>query len=160
MKSTIDSKKFRNACGSFATGITIIGSELDNQIHGMTANGFMSVSLDPPLIVVSIGKNQKMHDIILRSGQYSVSVLSEHQKEISNHFAGQHNPKLKVDFEKKEGIPFLQQNSSYFLTQVVSTHSEGDHTLFVGKVVAFDVQEKETPLLFYKGQYRTLQKEQ
>mgnify|MGYP005990625569 CR=1 FL=1 len=152
----IDTKEFRNACGNFATGVTIVTStSKDGEVQGMTVNGFMSVSLDPALIVVSIGKNQKMHNTIKESGIYGVSVLNDGQKEISNHFAGMHNSELIVEFSSKDNIPYLTENIACFLTKVTQCIDAGDHTLFIGEVFSFEMKEG-LPLMFYKGSYRNL----
>lgn len=155
----IDPKEFRNVCGEFATGVTIVSSKSGNQNYGMTVNGFMSVSLDPPLIVVSIGKNQKLHDIIADSGIYSVSILSEYQMELSNHFAGMHNPDLVIDFEEQNGIPYLKGCNAHIVAKVVSAYQEGDHTLYVGEVNHFESKEGENPLLFFKGKYKNIKED-
>ena len=79
VESQFDSRTFRFACGCFATGITVITTEIDGEIHGMTANAFMSVSLDPPLVVVSVDHKARLHDLIPQSGKYAVSILSKEQ---------------------------------------------------------------------------------
>ena len=156
----IDPKEFRNRCGDFATGVTIICSKDDtNEVHGMTANGFMSVSLDPALVVVSIGKKQKSHELIKKSGTYSVNILGASQVAISNHFAGRPNPELALEFKDKDGIPVLASCISNFTAKVKSMHDEGDHTLFVGEVLSFEQVHEEAPILFHAGGYRELKEQ-
>ncbi|WP_369048164.1 flavin reductase family protein [Tenacibaculum sp. UWU-22] len=152
--------KFRNSCGAFATGITVITSKFNDNISGMTANGFMSVSLEPPLIAVSIGLKQNMHETIMRSNVFGVSILDHNQENISNHFAGKHNPDLQIEFSESNGIPYLTDNHAYFLAKVVSKHKEGDHTIFIGEVLEHGTNDKNTPLLFYKGNYKKINHKQ
>ncbi|PCI04987.1 MAG: flavin reductase [Flavobacteriaceae bacterium] len=149
-------KKFRNTCGKFATGVTIVTSTSHKETLGMTANGFMSVSLDPALIVVSIGKKQKMHDAIIKNKNFGVSILTSKQEALSNHFAGQKDPNLIVNFQKVNGVEVLEENLAHFVAELVSSHEEGDHTLFIGKVTDFDFNEKESDPLLYFGGYKTL----
>ena len=154
----IETKEFRNSCGNFGTGVTVVTSVTsDGTIQGMTANGFMSVSLNPRLIVVSIGKNQNIHDTILESGFYGVSILNDDQMDLSNHFAGNHDPDLVIDFSEKENIPYLSENIAYFLTRVTQVVDAGDHTLYIGEVIEFNKREG-LPLMFYQGKYRNLSK--
>ena len=86
--AAIDSRALRNACGLFATGITVVTTEVDGDVHGMTANAFMSVSLDPPLLVISVGHKARLHDLLKQTGRYAVSILRHDQEDYSSHFAG------------------------------------------------------------------------
>ena len=83
----IDPAEYRRALGRFASGITVVTTSHDGHAHGMTANGFMSVSLDPPLVVVSLANTCRLHSLLPASGRYGVSVLSESQEPLSRHFA-------------------------------------------------------------------------
>lgn len=85
----MDDRTFRNAMGRFATGVTIVTTQVGDDTHGMTANAFMSVSLDPKLVTISIDHNARMYERIKASGQFAVSILTDEQKEVSMHFAGQ-----------------------------------------------------------------------
>lgn len=152
-KLAIDTNKFRKACGAFATGITVVAAKTDTDMQVMTANGFMSVSLNPSLIVVSVGNQQKIHNTISKSGQYGVSVLGTSQIEVSNHFGGKFNPDLKIEFKDKENIPYLSKNIAYFLAKVKSSYVVGDHTLFIGEADQFGESNQKGPLLYSKSQY-------
>ena len=155
-KMAIDPREFRNVCGAFATGVTVVTAKTDNDMQGMTANGFMSVSLDPALIVISVGNNQKIHKTITESGRYAVSILGASQIEVSNHFGGKLNPDLKIEYKGMEQTPYLSENIAYFLAKVKSSYVEGDHTLFIGEVEHFSISNQEDPLLFSKGQYKNI----
>lgn len=150
-------KLFRNACGKFATGVTVITQKTDDKVHGMTANGFMSVSLDPELIVISVGKKQRMHTLLMEGNEFGVSILSENQQDLSNHFAGRPDENLNVQFDHIKGAAKIADAIGYFIAEIKSRHDEGDHTLFVGKVTDFGITEEDKkPLLFYSGNYKNI----
>lgn len=149
----MDNRLFRNAMGKFATGVTVLITENDGVPHGMTANGFMSVSLDPKLVVISIGHKAKFLEKVTLSKKFSVNILSEDQEHYSRHFAGQQEQ--EVQFANLSGLPVLDGAIAQIACEVVSEHEEGDHTLFIGKVIDLRIEDKN-PLLFFGGQYRQL----
>ncbi|MCM3723240.1 flavin reductase family protein [Solibacillus sp. FSL W7-1472] len=149
----MDDRLFRDAMGKFATGVTVLLTENDGEIHGMTANGFMSVSLSPKLVVISIGEKAKFLEKVSQSKKYTVNILAEDQEHYSRHFAGR--PGEAVEFEILAEQPVLKGAIAQLTCEVVSEHVEGDHTLFIGKVVDLRLEEKD-PLLFFGGKYRKL----
>jgi flavin reductase (DIM6/NTAB) family NADH-FMN oxidoreductase RutF len=153
----MDDRLFRNAMGSFATGVTVIATETQNEIHGMTANAFMSQSLDPKLVVISLKEDAQMLKRIKESGHFSVNVLSEEQKDLSMIFAGQVDSDEAVQFEYLDGKPVVPGAIAQVVCHVKSEYVEGDHTLFIGQVTDVRLEEGE-PLIFSKGKYRALEK--
>lgn len=151
----MDDRTFRSAMGKFATGVTVITTEIDGEAHGMTANAFMSVSLDPKLVVVSIGEKAQMLEKIKNSKKFAVNILAANQQELSMIFAGQIKEKKDVSFENLGGLPVLEGAVAQVACEVVNEHVEGDHTLFIGRVMDIHLGEEE-PLLFFNGQYRAL----
>jgi flavin reductase (DIM6/NTAB) family NADH-FMN oxidoreductase RutF len=151
----MDDRQFRNAMGKFATGVNVIATETDGKLHGMTANAFMSVSLDPKLIVISIKDDAKMLDKIKESNQFSVNVLSCEQQEESMIFAGQKKPEVEFEFDYLEGVPVVKNSLAQLSCEVHNEHVEGDHTLFIGRVTGLELLEGE-PLIFNCGKYREL----
>ena len=95
---TFDSRAFRNALGQFATGVTVITVKGPEGLHGMTANAFTSVSLDPPLVLVCIDKRNRTHALIQEVGRFGVSVLAEDHENVSRHFAGAREIPIDVTF--------------------------------------------------------------
>jgi len=95
---SIDPRQFRNALGRFASGVTVITTEHEGRTHGMTANAFVSVSLDPPLVLVSVDNRAQMHQLLALAPRYGVSVLAEDQEMLSNHFAGRATEGLQIPF--------------------------------------------------------------
>ena len=153
--AAIDSRALRNACGLFATGITVVTTEVDGDVHGMTANAFMSVSLDPPLLVISVGLKARLHDLLKQTGRYAVSILRHDQEDYSSHFAGWPVEGLEVRFERCHDYPVLPDALAYFVCKVVDAHPAGDHTLYIGQIEYLEHDAGE-PVLFYSGKYRQM----
>ena len=97
----MDDRQFRQAMGKFATGVTVITTEVEGEVHGMTANAFMSVSLNPKLVVISIGERAQMLEKIKNSKKFAVNILSGEQQEYSMLFAGQIKEK-RQEIRKEE----------------------------------------------------------
>ncbi|UTR08458.1 flavin reductase family protein [Alkalihalobacillus sp. LMS6] len=155
----MDSQKFRKAMGKFTTGVTVIATETEKNVYGMTANAFMSLSLDPQMIVISVGEKAKLKGRIQESGKFSVNILADNQQELSMLFAGQIKEKKEIDFAYLEGTPIIPKAVASIACEVSSEYLEGDHTLFVGKVLDIQLEDEE-PLVFYSGKYRALQGEE
>lgn len=150
-----EARKFRDAMGTFATGVTVVTTKVARDEFGMTANAFMSVSLDPKLVVISVDKKAKMHEYIRNSGSFAVSILSSEQKEISMQFAGQKKDGYDVPFEHLTDFPVIRGALAQVVCRVVRAHEEGDHTLYIGEVEHLQVNEGD-PLLFFAGNYREI----
>ncbi|MBV8903710.1 MAG: flavin reductase family protein [Acidobacteriia bacterium] len=153
-----DTRQFRNALGRFASGVTVVTTCYEGQTHGMTANAFVSVSLAPPLVLVSLDNRAFMHRILREAGRYGVSVLSEDQERLSNHFAGRTIEGLHIRFTERQGMRLLEGAVAYFVVSVVDAHPAGDHTLYIGQVEHFEARD-DRPLLFYSGKYQQLRPE-
>ncbi|MBH0229378.1 flavin reductase family protein [Halobacillus yeomjeoni] len=151
----MDDRMFRTAMGKFATGVTVIASELDGEVHGMTANAFMSVSLDPKLVLISVGTDAKMNKIIQESQKFTVNILSGSQKEMSMIFSGQIKEERKVDFDIFEGLPVIENSLVSMACNVYETFEAGDHTLYVGEVMNLSLKDGE-PLTFFEGKYKQM----
>ena len=153
--SSFDPRQFRNALGRFASGVTVVTTRYEDRPHGMTANAFVSVSLDPPLVLVSLDNRSNMHRLLPATLRYGVSVLAEHQEKLSNHFAGRTVEGLHLRFVERQGVPLLEGAVAYFVVQVIDAHPAGDHTLYIGRVEHFESRD-DRPLLFYAGKYQQL----
>ena len=138
--------------------MTVITTEQEGQTHGMTANAFVSVSLDPPLVLVSLDNRAYMHQILPVIGRYGVSVLGEEQQQLSNHFAGRTVEGLHIRFVARCGVPLLEGAVAYFVVEVLDVHPAGDHTLYIGRVAHYESRDGQ-PLLFYAGRYQQLRAE-
>lgn len=150
-----DSRELRDALGRFATGVTVVTALENGKTHGMTANAFVSVSLDPPLVLVSLDNRSHMHRILPAAWRYGISVLAEDQRALSDHFAGRTTENADIRFISRAGTALLDGAVAHFVVRVVDTHPAGDHTLYVGLVEFFECGD-DKPLLFYAGKYQQL----
>ena len=157
-EAAIDPREFRRALGHFATGVTVITTEVQGATHGMTANAFMSVSLNPPLVVVAIDQRARINQFLAESGRYGVSVLAVHHDKLSAHFAGRPQEDVEFQFVRRQEMPLIHDAVVHVVARVAAVHSAGDHTLYVGGVEYLDWQDGH-PLLFYAGRYRQLDME-
>ncbi len=149
-EGVIDPREFRNALGRFATGVTVVTTEVDGATHGMTANAFMSISLNPPLVAVAIDNRAKINPFLEQSGRFGVSILAVHHDQVSMHFAGRPQADVEFHFVRRHETPLIQDAVAHIVAQVVAVHPAGDHTLYVGQVEYLDWQDGH-PLLFYAG---------
>lgn len=154
--TAIDPRQLRDACGQFGTGVTVVTTHCDGHDHGMTANAFMSVSLDPPLIAVSIAATAKMLPRIQTAGRFAVSVLADAMDDIAWHFAGRPDPRFTDLLETVDGLPVVRGAVVTFVTDVHAAVVAGDHTIFIGHVRSLAMTEGKKPLLFFKGKFARL----
>ena len=153
--TAFDPTLFRRVMGRFATGVTVITAEADGGVRGMTANAFMSGSLSPPLCIISVSKKARLHGTLIASKHFGVSMLAQGQEAISRHFAGQGPTEPDLLFEHMQGVPVLANVCAALAAEIEAQHDCGDHTLFVGRVLALRDDERP-PLVFHGGKYATL----
>jgi len=155
----MDPKAFRRVLGLFATGVTVVAAQHDDEIHGMTANAVTSVSLDPLLVLVCVGKHARMNQFIQGAGGFSINVLAEDQESLSRYFSGAwpHQGPPEFRFVPWPGGPRLV-GALVAVGCVVERRVEaGDHSIVLGRVVALhEDSQHPQPLLFYGGRYRRL----
>jgi flavin reductase (DIM6/NTAB) family NADH-FMN oxidoreductase RutF len=144
--------EFRRTLGMFATGVTVITRLVEEQIHGMTANAFMSVSLQPPLIVISVDRRARMNNLLREGVRFGVSVLEERQSVLSDRFAGRGGEGPEPEFELVHDTPLVEGALAHLVARVVRSYWGGDHSLFLGRVEYVRYGEG-TPLLFHGGGY-------
>jgi flavin reductase (DIM6/NTAB) family NADH-FMN oxidoreductase RutF len=154
-KAVLDSRAFRNTLGRFATGVTVITTVVDGKIHGMTASAFMSVSLEPPLVMVSVDRRAHLHSLLGVGSRYGVSILDKDQQAYSQHFAGFGAEDLTPEFIWAAEMPLIKDALAYIVARVVDAHPAGDHTFFIGQVEHVEWREGE-PLLYFSGRYGDL----
>jgi flavin reductase (DIM6/NTAB) family NADH-FMN oxidoreductase RutF len=146
----------RSTLGMFATGVTIITTRVGEQVHGMTANAFMSVSLEPPLVLISVDRRTKMCTLLHENSTYGVSVLCEGQSALSDRFAGRPGSEgAEPRFELIHDTPLVEGALAGFVSKVVRSYWGGDHSLFLGRV-EFARTGEGAPLLFHGGRYERL----
>jgi len=148
----MDDRFFRNAMGKFATGITVVTTEVKGEAHGMTANAFVSVSLNPKLILVSIDKRAKMLGYIQETKKFAVSFLSSQQQSESMRFAGQLKDESIYCFEQYGGQPVIKDALANLVCTVFNEIEAGDHILFIGEVKELKISDG-VPLVYFQGKY-------
>jgi flavin reductase (DIM6/NTAB) family NADH-FMN oxidoreductase RutF len=154
--------EFRKAMGCFATGVTIITVDDNGEVHGMTANAFASVSLDPLLVLVCVDQQARTHAHLHTKQRFGVNVLAEDQQAISEYYAhrpeagSQPGPQIGAHFERtRHGTPVLHGALAYLECRLHKTQDAGDHTIFIAEVEDVVVRDGN-PLLFFQGQYREI----
>lgn len=151
-----DARGFRSALGAFATGVTVVAtrSVKDGSSRAFTANSFSSVSLDPPLVSVCLGKNSASLAEFETAETYSISILEASQKETSNAFAAR-DPAVKIAATAslaQHDAPYVAGSLASFICQRHAVVDAGDHVILLGRVVKFRVNEGQ-PLGFFRGAY-------
>lgn len=153
----MDNRVFRDAMGKFATGVTVVATEENGEFKGMTVNAFMSVSLNPRLIAISIDEKASLYQTLQETGKFGISVLKENQQDLSMIFAKQKEKDRDVVFNLLEGNPIIQGALAGLSCEVKETAMTGDHMIFIAEVVGIQVEEG-SPLVFYSGNYSPLSK--
>jgi flavin reductase len=158
MRRAFDDLVFRAVLGRFATGVIVLSTGPRRAPHAMTVNAFMSGSLDPPLVVVSVGKKARMRTRLQTARRFGVSILAEAQEPASRHFAGQAVAGFAPAFEELAGVPVLSHAAVVISARIRHRYGCGDHTLYVGEVERLAINDPAAPpLLFYGGRYGTLE---
>ena len=147
--------RLREALGSFVTGVTVVTTRQGNELHGLTANSFTSVSLDPPLVLFSLSRTADCFDAFEETNAFAVNILRSDQEELSNRFATK-------DIDKWSGVawqpghggcPLLAGAIATFECRVTTRYEGGDHVIYVGEVLRFDHGPDGEPLAFFRGRY-------
>lgn len=157
----------RNALRFWTTGVTIVAATHQGATHGMTVNSFTSLSLDPPLVSISLEKATRTHQLVMATQAFAVTVLRADQHEVSDRFAGrdseQSNRFEGLDtFSLQSGSPILSTGLAYFDCKVAACHDAGTHTVFLSDVLAcglFEAAENAPPLVYFNRAYREIHPE-
>lgn len=153
----MEKRLFRDAMGKFATGITIVSTDYQNDVIGITVNSFMSLSLDPTLIAISIDKTTSKYEIFQEADTFGISVLSENQKEESMIYANQKEAEKPVEFIDLAGTPVLDHALVQLSCEKQSAVEAGDHMIYIAKVNDLKISDGN-PLLYFSGSYQELSK--
>src|SRR6266699_6611688 len=157
--SPIDPRDFRNALGTYATGVTIITAiAADGKPYGLTCNSFASVSLNPPLVLWSLGLYSSSLSVFENASHFAVNVLGASQQALANKFAKSSDDKF-AGVEWRPGLgkaPIIADSVASFQCRAANRYYGGDHVIFLGAVEAYAYNRQE-PLLFAHGAYGRLQ---
>jgi len=157
---SLNTAEFRKAMGAFATGVTIITVDLDGEVHGMTANAFTSVSLDPMLVLVCVDHSTRTHTHLHTRKRFGINVLCEDQRPISEYYARPERVHERAEDEAgarfdrtSHGTPILHGALAYLECRLESVQEAGDNSIFIAEVEDVVVGEGDL-LLFFRGKYR------
>jgi flavin reductase (DIM6/NTAB) family NADH-FMN oxidoreductase RutF len=162
---SLNPAEFRKAMGCFATGVTILTVDLEGEAHGMTANAFASVSLDPLLVLVCVDHKTRTHAHLRAKKRFGINILAEDQRAVSEYYArpareNEHaEEEAGAHFDRTQhGTPILRGALAYLECRLDSAQEAGDHTIFIAEVEDVVVREG-APLLFFRGKYRRIGEE-
>jgi len=143
---------------AWTTGVAVVTAMYDGQRYGMTVNSFTSISLEPPLISVVLKQLTHTHDLVVKSNEFSVTILSSSQKELSDRFAGK-LPHVHDRFEDLQTetlslpAPLIKGGLAYFNCRVMDSMPVGENTLFVAEVLAARGEGEGNPLVYHNRLY-------
>jgi len=150
----INKLNFKKTLGKFATGVTVICTNDDNQIYGITVNSFSSLSLSPPLVLFSLGKNTSSINSFLGCKYLSVNILSKEQKKISNHFALYNHPNDNISFfVGQKNTPLINNCIANLECKLIENLKKGDHHIFICELINTKHNDKKKPLLYFNSNY-------
>jgi flavin reductase (DIM6/NTAB) family NADH-FMN oxidoreductase RutF len=154
----IEKNELRRIMGHFATGVTVITTiSNDGAIYGLTANAFMSVSLEPPLLLISVDKKAESYPYFEQSKVFTINILRDHQEALSRRFAVSGGNKFDGVAYHRGGnsAPILDETLAHVECRLYAAYDGGDHTLYLGEILEAETREGK-PLLFYRGGYRAI----
>jgi flavin reductase (DIM6/NTAB) family NADH-FMN oxidoreductase RutF len=158
----VNPEGFRTVLSHLAAGVVIVTTrDADGEPHGMTATAVCSVSLEPPLVMACLNQDAATHTAVAQSGFFALNLLSASEQALARHFATQNRKKFaELSVESGEtGAPVLEGALAYCDCSVVRSVPAGDHTIFIGRVIAAEVgvelqrDHSAGPLLYYRGRY-------
>jgi flavin reductase (DIM6/NTAB) family NADH-FMN oxidoreductase RutF len=154
---SVDDAQFKLAMSHFASGVTVVTTEQEGTPYGMTVAAFSSLSLHPPLVLVCIETSVRTHEAIGAAGKFGVSILSSEQADISNRFASRSEDKFSGVATRRgsTGVPLIDGAITTLECTLREQLPGGDHSVFVGEVVAIETAEG-TPLVYYRSGYREI----
>ena len=154
---SLDSRAFRQALAQFASGVTVVATlDPEGRPQGLTVSAFCSVSLEPPLVLVCVDKRSETHAGFVQSRLFGVSVLAEHQQDVSQRFATLGPDKNEFEFARgTDGTPLVPGAVAQLECRLFAAHDAGDHRIYVGEVVKVAVNPGR-PLLYHATGYRGL----
>jgi flavin reductase len=161
-----DRRRMRDMMARFTTGVAVVAARHGPLLAGMTANAIASISVDPPLMMASIARKAETHGAIIGGHAFAISVLSDDQRELAECFAQPTTAAKLTGFcdaawhEAETGSPILEDALAYFDCRLTARHDGGDHTIFIGEVVAAGFREDAGPLVWYGSRYRGLAPEE
>lgn len=164
----ITTDEFRRVMGRLATGVTIVTTRTDDDVHGTTMSAVCSVSLQPQLVLVCVDHESDIHALIRESGVFAINVLHEEQADLAIELSHKGTPEQQAAHRLENlphrngetGAPLLDDSLAHVECRVENTIEAGDHTIYIGTVIAGDVNSRaDRPLLHYQGRYESLSRD-
>jgi flavin reductase (DIM6/NTAB) family NADH-FMN oxidoreductase RutF len=153
---TVDPQTFRSVMGRFATGVTVVSFMRDAIPAGITVNAFLSVSMDPPLVLVSVRTESSFTAHVRVGVCYGVNVLSESQESLAPHFSRRPMAGETVPFRYHHGTPLIDGSLAHLIARVVDVHPAGDHLLYIAAIEHLWHGTEARPLIFFSGKYKQI----
>lgn len=154
-----DPRQLRNTLGNFATGVTVVTYESGDTFRGVTVNSFTSVSLDPPLVLVSLMRTSRALTYLLER-PFCINILGDAQMNTALEFAGKPQEGHRIEWVTGDGAPRINNSLAYFQCTPWAGYDGGDHVLLLGKVHAYGQADETQPLLFYRGTWGAMATDQ
>jgi flavin reductase (DIM6/NTAB) family NADH-FMN oxidoreductase RutF len=153
--ATIDRSGIRKALGTFATGVTVITTRVGGELHGLTANSFTSVSLEPPVLLFCIGRARRCYEAFARTGSFSINVLNAGQRGLSDRFATSGADKWReLDYvDDGFGNVMFPDAAAVFSCAKREMIEAGDHMIVLGEVLRFQENAGVDPLVYCRSRY-------
>lgn len=158
----VERRRLRDLMARFATGVSVVAARHGPLLAGMTANAVASISIDPPLMMASVARKAETHGAIIGSHAFAISILADDQQGLAECFARPTTAEKLTGFcgaaweEAETGSPVLEGALAFFDCRLTARHDGGDHTIFIGEIVAAGYREDAEPLLWYASAYRAL----
>lgn len=154
-----DATALRSILGDFATGVTVLACDGNDQPIAMTANAFTSVSLEPPLVLVSIAQNARMLKFMKRGSEFTVNILGGEQEAIARCYGGRDKVYDNAHWAVEHGLPVIAEAAAHFGCEVVARHRHGTHMLVIAAVNWIARNPDINVLTFHRGRFGKSQSE-
>lgn len=158
----VTAEDFKGALGSWASGVTVVTTRLEDVVYGITVSSFSSLSMEPRLILVSLQDSNHLPHMIRKSKRFGVSILATGQEEVSGYFSTSGRDP-SADFGEgiqteigETGSPLITGALAQIDCELEEAYPGGDHTIAVGRVVAANFDPRKLPLMYFRRAYRTL----
>jgi len=162
---TLDSEQLRQAMRAWTTGVTVVTAKHNEKQYGMTVNSFTSISLEPPLVSVTLKRLTHTYELVEKSGEFAITILASDQSELSDRFAGKlhdiqdrfaglRTEKLEID------APLLTGGLAYLNCRVVNSMPVGENTLFIAEVIAANGNGEGDPLVYHNRVFWNLENQE
>ncbi len=156
----MESNELRALMQRFPTGVAVVAVDAEGDRLGLTVGTLVSLSLDPPLVGISIAREAALHELLRRAGGFALSLLAAGQEAVAQHFARGVPPIAHwhgiAHRQGSGGAPLIEGALGWLECRIWAEYEAGDHTFFVGEVLACDLGAATPPLVYVDRRYRPL----